>query len=333
MPIDLRQALRNRAWQPPTPDQEALQDPLIAPETYGAGSVLRKAMTGLAGGGAMLGQTVYHGSPHLFDKFDINKVGAGQGAQTYGHGLYMAENPAVAQTYAETLGLKNLQHTAAEHARYSDSPDDTVENLFGEFKDGPPRRLLEALRKDDWLGHDFPHGALDELARASATGRMYNSPSQETIDALGGLQNIYKVDLPDSAIKRMLNWDTPVSAQLDVARRLTRPPGIGRFAPRDIRDALGVMGWSDVSGGQAYRGLAYSLFKKEHPGQHMTTARQGDQQASEMLNRVADIPGIKYADQGSRGTLGGTSNYVVFDDSLPRIIERSNLKSKLRAHE
>lgn len=41
----------------------------------------------------------YHGSPYDFDRFDLSKIGTGEGAQAYGHGLYMAENPEVAQSY------------------------------------------------------------------------------------------------------------------------------------------------------------------------------------------------------------------------------------------
>jgi hypothetical protein len=41
----------------------------------------------------------YHGSPYDFDKFDLSKIGTGEGAQSYGHGLYFAENPAVAESY------------------------------------------------------------------------------------------------------------------------------------------------------------------------------------------------------------------------------------------
>src|SRR6185295_9791428 len=37
----------------------------------------------------------YHASPYDFDKFDLAKMGTGEGAQTYGHGLYFAENPLV----------------------------------------------------------------------------------------------------------------------------------------------------------------------------------------------------------------------------------------------
>jgi hypothetical protein len=49
------------------------------------------------------GITAYHGSPHKFSKFDMSKIGTGEGAQAYGHGLYLAENPKVAKEYANML--------------------------------------------------------------------------------------------------------------------------------------------------------------------------------------------------------------------------------------
>ena len=41
------------------------------------------------------GIKAYHSSPHDFEKFDASKIGTGEGAQVYGHGLYFAENPTV----------------------------------------------------------------------------------------------------------------------------------------------------------------------------------------------------------------------------------------------
>jgi hypothetical protein len=46
-----------------------------------------------------MGWTAYHGSPHKFDKFQLDKIGTGEGAQAYGHGLYFAENPETAKSY------------------------------------------------------------------------------------------------------------------------------------------------------------------------------------------------------------------------------------------
>jgi hypothetical protein len=53
--------------------------------------------------GVMRGIRAFHGSPHDFPAFDISKIGTGEGAQAYGHGLYFAENPAVAQDYRRNL--------------------------------------------------------------------------------------------------------------------------------------------------------------------------------------------------------------------------------------
>lgn len=43
----------------------------------------------------------YHGSTAEFEAFDLDKIGTGQGAQSYGHGLYFAEEPAVAESYKQ----------------------------------------------------------------------------------------------------------------------------------------------------------------------------------------------------------------------------------------
>ena len=50
---------------------------------------------------------VWHASPHNFDKFDLDKIGTGQGAASYGHGFYAAENPAV----SGPLGAYDLEFT------------------------------------------------------------------------------------------------------------------------------------------------------------------------------------------------------------------------------
>jgi hypothetical protein len=45
----------------------------------------------------------FHGSPYEFDRFDSSKIGTGEGAQSYGHGLYFAENEGVAGEYRAKL--------------------------------------------------------------------------------------------------------------------------------------------------------------------------------------------------------------------------------------
>ena len=50
------------------------------------------------------GIRAYHGSPYDFEKFDISKIGTGEGAQAYGHGLYFAENPR-SEDYKQRSGM------------------------------------------------------------------------------------------------------------------------------------------------------------------------------------------------------------------------------------
>ena len=45
----------------------------------------------------------YHGSPHDFDQFTTDKIGAGEGAQSFGWGLYFAGNRAVAEFYRDKI--------------------------------------------------------------------------------------------------------------------------------------------------------------------------------------------------------------------------------------
>ncbi|WP_434127511.1 hypothetical protein, partial [Enterococcus faecium] len=53
------------------------------------------------------GITAYHGSPHDFDKFSLDKIGTGEGAQAYGHGLYFADAEDVARGYRDRIAGAN----------------------------------------------------------------------------------------------------------------------------------------------------------------------------------------------------------------------------------
>lgn len=131
---------------------------------------------------------VWHGSPHKFDKFDSSKIGTGEGAQAYGHGLYLADKRGVAEEYKRALS-----------AGRGDSDDDTI------------ARVLDAIGN--------PANAADELERRA---RYANIPGGS--DRLRSLAekirsghdprgSLYQVDLPDDQIARMLDWDTPLGKQ------------------------------------------------------------------------------------------------------------------------
>ena len=53
--------------------------------------------------GMTLDQAAYHGTPHTVDRFSLQKIGTGEGAQAYGYGAYFASRRDVADHYRESL--------------------------------------------------------------------------------------------------------------------------------------------------------------------------------------------------------------------------------------
>lgn len=76
-----------------------------AMETFLTGGVGTGGVLGARGSLGAMGSPIraYHGSPHQFEKFSTSKIGTGEGAQAYGHGLYFAENEDVARAYRKAL--------------------------------------------------------------------------------------------------------------------------------------------------------------------------------------------------------------------------------------
>src|SRR5215472_4659603 len=87
--------------------------------------------------------TAYHASPYSFERFNPAEIGTGQGAASYGHGLYFAANPEVMEQYYEefkrhpaisterTYGGKpfnplNPEHLAAQALNLSDNDRDAA---------------------------------------------------------------------------------------------------------------------------------------------------------------------------------------------------------------
>ena len=112
------------------------------------------------------GIVAYHGSPHSFDQFDTSKIGTGEGAQAYGHGLYFAGNEGVAQAYR-----KNLSGPA---------PSFTGE-IAPEF--------LEALKADDNLGFDNASQAIAAIRSHPDWPQRWDPTDPQKLQALFKLTN------------------------------------------------------------------------------------------------------------------------------------------------
>lgn len=282
----------------------------------------------------LMGATAYHGTPHTIQgKFDINKVGTGEGAQAYGYGMYFAENPSVAKQY---LVNAESQKTAEGMAR-------------SYLNDYPSKK--EALL-----------GAKARLQRLQENGTAELVQQQEQVvkalesNKLGG--NLYKVDIPDADIPMMLDYDKPIKDQPEILKKVRNlikdpdilenfdknvesgitganvyanyiPTGVSKFDLLQQRDDLlnkymtKDMGMSDAV--KAMNAEDRAAFSKV--AQKIDDLKNKPKLASQVLSE-AGIKGIRYLDQGSRGQ-GGTSNYVVFDPSTVKILEKNKKKQGL----
>lgn len=240
------------------------------------------------------GAIVWHGSPHKFDKFDSSKIGTGEGAQAYGHGLYLAESPVVARGYMNAL---------SPGAGVGDA--DTVARVFKMNGGDPVKAAADLERRAQYA--NIP-GGKEKLLELAAKVRAGYDPT-------GAL---YKVDLPDSAISRMLDWDKPLSQQAPEVLQVLQA------ADRRAKDSL------YQNGGEYYRALMSRHAQNAPLHIGLDAAENAAQFPASQQLRALGIPGIRYLDGNSRGAGQGTSNFVVFpgEENLLRILERNGIPVK-----
>lgn len=294
--------------------------------------------------GGILPLDVYHGSPHRFPptatnplgEFDASKIGTGEGAQTYGHGLYFAENPDVARQYQKTLSNTEMLVNGQKINLNASGQFDI--NQAGKALGISPKAASIAMM--DKAGNKSMLQALKEYSQMSPKNQTENifgelvssvesqQSRREIADMfrqarkakddleykIGG--SFYKVDLPDKQIAKMLDFDKPLSEQskevqaaMDKAFQLH----LGSIPQVNKDTFTGAQAYLMLTGGasgmQGYENIAA--------------------QGSKAL-RQAGIPGIKYLDQGSRSTGKGTSNFVVFpgEEKSLTILERNGQPSQ-----
>jgi len=269
----------------------------------------------------LLGTTAYHGSPAIFDKFDIKKVGTGEGAQVYGHGMYFAENPKTAEQYAKDLGTEitvNNKPLFRANQVIGTTGNEAVDDYLL-MHHGDINKALTSINNDyNIVKKTNPKGAESYLPNIKALENLQKSNAVK-VNATG---NIYKVDIPDEFMPKMLDWFKPLSEQTDeVKKALSNLPHRSKdWTFKDTLETLNAASnTKDIPGMNPTGQEIYNMI-----GRGMMTGNkaEGQRYASDLLSKQG-ISGIKYLDSGSRAT-GGTNNLVVFDPSQVKILERNN---------
>lgn len=176
---------------------------MAALDMPGPGEMLKAGKLSLDGLVALGGMVkAFHGSPHKFDKFSMDKIGTGEGVQSYGHGLYFAENPKVAGEYAR------------KSDNYVTQGDTTGKGLAA--------RLINdaGLSKKDAI--------LELERRRQHTSKNFSKKIDEAVDAIKNDDygsHLYNVKL-DVNKEDLLDWDKPLSEQSESVQAALKKAGV-----------------------------------------------------------------------------------------------------------
>lgn len=265
------------------------------------------------------GFRAYHGSPHDFDRFDISKIGTGEGAQAYGHGLYFAEAEDTARSYRNQLAKidsgdmnANVWDLVNNYGVSEPDLEKTVRDMLKFASNDQQKKqaadMLKAIKSGSWKDYSPP-------------GRMYEVNIRAN---------------PDD----FLDWDKPIYRQ---SAKVQKALG---FMPEDAEKLRGLQSQYDDALYAALQGDAAAEVEAERLLNEMKPFAKMERTGSQFLtsgsvfdsagdyDRVAPlvregIPGIKYLDQGSRAAGEGSRNFVVFDDAIIDILRKYGLAGLL----
>lgn len=298
--------------------------------------------------------TAWHGSPHEFDKFTTKEMGAGEGAQAYGWGMYFAGNKKVAEWYREKLSGKPGQvfvNVGGKNKTFAELLDD------GAYSGTALNQMINMFVNNDIKGFEKERKKAVAFLKERVKDKVAAGRSQRQIDsmvktirfaeALDMSQRrqevpgaLYQVDLKPKESEYLL-WDKPVSEQSEDVKASLKPY-IDQLVPVEVQEKFErfngrlhtekdrPLRWT---GDTLYRHLSRTL---SEPGKKAAKLLEGagidpygaeisemtnDHLASLVLNSLG-VKGIKYLDGRSRNAGDGNYNYVIFHDDDVSVDQR-----------
>ncbi len=294
----------------------------------------------------------FHGTLAKFDKFEMDKIGSGEGAQAFGPGHYFTQSRGVAEWYRKRMkklapGLRmgkeafnkaNPAHFAMTEYWRSRNKE-LYHELFGGWKssvsDSPHsfaiKRAIRSLEYEIGQLTDpywYPGGGVSEYATPQ---RPVIKDAEELIKFLeAGIAHLKSLD-PDSTrgipkpTKRALRgggniYTVAVKLPSEFTIQLDLPFG---DQPAKVQAAF------RASAEAGHLGDAAAALEKYGDETRMTVLvaalKAKDSPAMEVM-RANGIKGVRYLDGLSRGKknkANQTYNYVVFEDADVKIIDRT----------
>lgn len=305
----------------------------------------------------IINEDVWHGTPHKFDKFQLDKIGTGEGAQAYGYGLYFTSQRKIAEYYRHVLSVDKDQTGWTYKSRKLPKSSTGLNSVFVGY-DGYPDEFkvagyLIAFCTGSKLSKTTVNMALKNVdkAIASVVERMtkYSGPASlvdrfkkdddeliekykmvaniltsidlKNFEYKGG--NLYHVEIPEE--NEYLDWDLKLYQQPDnikhavhQLRDLFKP---NLDARNERREAL-----NKSSPGRLTNALLKDIATKEITVDDLRGAEiyeilcaklPGRDMAASSKLHSLGIAGIKYI-----GDTSSVRNYVVFTDDRIKIKKR-----------
>lgn len=272
-------------------------------------------------------QLAYHGTPHMFDHFDLTHIGSGYGVQAHGWGLYFAANKNIANAYKEAmeipegekiLYLNGKKYTIADsqHLRNvetSEIESDRLINAAGTMVvregsiEGALKRLHSLANRQKGSNGRGAKMTADSIALLEQRNTKY--------EAEPSTSGVYAVDIPES--NTMLDEQKPISEQPAKVKRAIYNMVYGTEIPTNSTKSIltdknqphiNKTGTIDLS-------TLNKMTGKELYSQLANSIQHNQKSVSLLLNKYG-IKGITY-DGGIDGRC-----YVVFDDQAIAIQQR-----------
>ena len=350
----------NAAFDPQYKGSNIMGGALAAGVGLGALSQSEDADAGFITKGGKTLLEAFHGSPHKFDKFSMDQIGTGEGAQAYGHGLYFADSEDIAKGYRDSL--------TSLHGDAWSLGDESVPGWVVEaVDDGRADTVLSdfnsrAADAERLIAEGSPQPWMQEQQKAEAermVGVVNRLAAGEKATAPGAL---YRTEI-DVTPESLLDWDKPLSEQSDHIKSEFAKYADERGMAQETRDQF--------RGEQIYERLGSSIDPERGRGLLLDKnikgikyldgdSRHPTQAEADIANEIRDLEKRRELGSfmqgtdgvpdlnGSIGSLDGdiasrrqalkemedarqSSNYVIFDDSLINIAERGNADPRLLA--
>lgn len=306
--------------------------------------------------GALMGETeapgfrAFHGSPHSFDRFDLGKIGTGEGAQAFGHGLYFAENEAVARSYRDRLSRINQDHDFVMDGK--PYHQDEIDFILDEHPDAytslaalmrhnfDRQKARDDLVKDLGVPYSVSNWSDSDIAERLSLFGQPNGPNEiaaerakyaaeDAAKAAQAKRSLAWFDAHNASVQpperkpgsmyevnitanpaHFLDWDAPLGEQSPHAQAAIAK--LKQMVPEDFWPSNDKAGGYQVANAvRAAIRYGYAPNPAGNVEESLTAALQS-----------AGIKGIRYLDGASRDAGEGTRNTVIFDPATIEILRK-----------